>query len=246
MAEISKITLPSGSTYDLKDAWAREAIDTLTSSTNYLGVTTTELTDGSTTNPITINGASVTAVSGSIVNYGSKEFVYNGTAWQEFGDLSTLGTLAYKDSATGSVTPSGSVSAPSFTGTQATITTNVTAAGNVSISEGTSSTKNYTPKGTVSQPSFTGTQAALSVSGTPLGSVTIGTGNGTANYTPAGTNSAPAFTGTQGNVSVSGTPNGSVAISPKPSANISWNSESINGAFASKNVETNEKRNEKT
>lgn len=29
MAEISKITLPSGTSYDLKDAWAREQISSL-------------------------------------------------------------------------------------------------------------------------------------------------------------------------------------------------------------------------
>ena len=71
-------------------------------SPDYLGVTTTALTDGATTNPITINGEQVTAKKGNIANYGSKEFIFNGTAWQEFGDLSALGALAYKDSATGS------------------------------------------------------------------------------------------------------------------------------------------------
>ena len=41
MANLSQITLPSGSTYDLKDAWAREKIEALSKSTAWLGITTT-------------------------------------------------------------------------------------------------------------------------------------------------------------------------------------------------------------
>lgn len=115
MPDLSKITLPSGTTYNLKDAEAREQISHITGFTAFLGVTTTALTDGSTTNPITIGGNSVTASAGDIATYGSKEFIFNGTAWQEFGDLSGLGALAYKSSASGSFTPAGSVSAPTIT-----------------------------------------------------------------------------------------------------------------------------------
>ena len=107
MADISKITLPSGTTYDIKDAVAREAVSSFT---KWLGVTTTELTDGASTNPITIDGDSVTAENGNIASYGNKEFIFNGSTWQEFGDLGALGNMAYADTATGSVTPSGSVS----------------------------------------------------------------------------------------------------------------------------------------
>lgn len=53
--------------------------------TSWIGVTTTALTDGATTNPITINGESVTAVAGNITSYGADEFIYNGSAWQLFG-----------------------------------------------------------------------------------------------------------------------------------------------------------------
>lgn len=98
MAEISKITLPSGNTYDIKDAAAREAIAALEGGSYFLGVTTTALTDQATTNPITVDGASVTAKNGNIVIYGNKEFVFNGIKWFEFGDLTTLGALASKDS----------------------------------------------------------------------------------------------------------------------------------------------------
>ena len=56
------------------------------------GVTTTEITDGSSTNPVVIDGSSYTAKSGDMVTYNSTEFVFNGTVWQEFGAASTIFT----------------------------------------------------------------------------------------------------------------------------------------------------------
>ena len=100
MADISKITLPSGNTYNLKDEGAREAIAALEGGSYFLGVTTTALTDEATTNPIVVDGQSVTATNGNMVIYGKKEFVFNGTKWVEFGDLTTLNSLAYRDTVT--------------------------------------------------------------------------------------------------------------------------------------------------
>lgn len=56
------------------------------------GVTTTEITDGSSTNPVVVDGSSYTAKSGDMVTYNSTEFVFNGTVWQEFGAASTIFT----------------------------------------------------------------------------------------------------------------------------------------------------------
>ena len=207
MAEIYQITTTNGTTYDIVDAGGRLLIEQLQAYSEYLGVTTTALTDGASTNPITINGESVTAKKGEIVNYGSKEFIFNGTVWQEFGDLSALGSLAYKNTASGTTTPTGTVSQPSFTGTQGNLSVSGTPSGSIGVGTGTA---NYTPGGTVSQPNFTGSEGNVSVKGTPSG--TISTGTGAANYTPAGSVSAPSFTGTQGNVSVSGTPAGSIGV----------------------------------
>ena len=167
---IKQITLPSGTTYDIKDQGARDMIDALSGFTVFLGVTTTALTDGATTNPIKINNVDITATTGGIATYQSKEFIWNGDAWQEFGDLSGLGDLAFKDSASGSFTPSGNVSQPTFTGTEFNSTGNFTPAGNVAISTGTG-TANYTPAGTVSQPEFTGTATTSTGNFTPAGSV---------------------------------------------------------------------------
>lgn len=117
---IDKITLPSNDEYPIVDMVARQAIDTMSSYTSFLGVTTTDLTDGVTSPIITINNASVTAAKGSIVIYPTnsttagrmaREFIYDGDQWQSFGDISAnnLGSLAYKDSATGSVTAYGKI-----------------------------------------------------------------------------------------------------------------------------------------
>lgn len=81
MADISQITLPSGSTYTLKDAQARQDIETLTGSLSgalhFLGVTTSDIADGSTTNPIVIDSQNVTAAAGDVAIKGDKEFVFS-------------------------------------------------------------------------------------------------------------------------------------------------------------------------
>ena len=79
MADISKITLPTGTTYNLKDTVARESIGALSGAVKYLGVTTTELTDGATTSPITIEGKSITPKAGDVVIYGENEFIWSDT-----------------------------------------------------------------------------------------------------------------------------------------------------------------------
>jgi hypothetical protein len=185
MADISKITLPSGTTYNIKDQGARDLIDEMSGYTDFLGVTTTALTDGATTNPIKINNVDVTAKKGNIVTYGSAEFIFNGTAWQLFGDLSGLGDLAFKDSASGTVavpktytttvTPSTTskyVASSSSGGGSAT-------KGTVTVSPASSGTATYTPAGTVSTPTITVTPSTTSkyvaTSATGGGSVTAGT-----------------------------------------------------------------------
>lgn len=193
---ISQITLPSGNTYDIKDAEGRELIAELQAYTEYLGVTTTALTDGATTNPITIGDKSVTAKKGNIANYGAKEFIFNGTAWQEFGDLSALGALAYKDSASATYTPAGFVSQPTFSGSEGNISVSGTATGDISAQtfagDEMTATGSFTPAGDVSQPTFAGDAMTSTGNYTPAGNITMGVdAKGTANYTPSGNVSAP-------------------------------------------------------
>ena len=86
-------------------------------------------------------------------------------------------------------TPGGTVSKPSFTGTQATISTV------------------YTPAGTVSQPTFTGDTVS---SGAPSDTAaTVASSTHTHKYTPAGTVSKPTFTGSAVN---SGSPSGTTSV----------------------------------
>lgn len=86
----------------------KAVVDVLDSVQRYIGVTTTVLTDGATTNPIEINGASVTAINGDAAIYNGNDFVFNGTIWQAVPQA--FGALAYKNSASGSYTPAGTVS----------------------------------------------------------------------------------------------------------------------------------------
>ena len=191
MPDISKITLPSGTTYNIKDKVARDAIEALGNYTVYLGVTTTPLVDGVTTSPdVVIAGETKTATTGCIVTYGQEEFIYNGTTWQAFGDLGSLGDLAYKDDASTSYTPGGSVSS-TFTGSSSNVT--VTATANAS--------GNYQPSGSISGTTFTGASMTSTGSFTPEGSVSLTNSNttatvttaasGTTTYQPSGSVTAP-------------------------------------------------------
>ena len=73
-------------------AFVKTAVDSATAglagAMHYIGVTTTAITDGSTTSTISINSENVTAATGDVVIYGSKEFVFNGASWAELGDPS--------------------------------------------------------------------------------------------------------------------------------------------------------------
>lgn len=180
MADISKMTLPDGSEYNFKDAQARADISALENKKVWLGITTTALTDGDTTNPIVINGENVTAVAGDWCAYGDKEFVFNGSAWQELGDLSDLGDLAHKDSASGTYTPAGTINAQNATVTPTTASiegmATVGTLPSLSVSgetlvwnAGTLPTKASAVNAmtgasvTVDQATFTGTQATIEV-----------------------------------------------------------------------------------
>ena len=169
---IAQITLPNNTTYQLKDAFAREQIAAITGTVSgvmkWIGVTTTPLTDGATTNPITVNGSSYTAVAGDVVAYGDLEFAFSAlNRWCEFGSTGSLGQLAFADTATGSITPSGTVSQPVFSGSQLTSTGKFTPTGDVTIQSGAvgnGKTANYTPAGNVSA-DFSGSPGNVSVTG---------------------------------------------------------------------------------
>ena len=185
MADISKITLPSGQTYNIKDAVARQSAS---GGMHLVGATTTAITDGATTNPITINGESYTAVNQDAVIYGNKEFVFDGTNWHELGDLSGLGDMATADTASASYTPAGSVSAPSIS---------VDTAG---------TTDTFAQTIDTAAPSATAPSNAItyySVANETLSLYQIGYSTGTAKTGDASYEAtAPTFTGTSGTITV--------------------------------------------
>ena len=112
---LSKFTLKDGTVVEIKDRYAR---DIIMNGVKFIGITSTTITDRSTTNPVTIGGNEVTAINGNIVIAGDKEFIFveSDESWHEFGDASPggigFGDLAFKDSASGDFTPHGSVSKP--------------------------------------------------------------------------------------------------------------------------------------
>ena len=235
---LSTITLPSGTTYDLKDAYSRSEISSiksnLTGAMHYIGVTTTALTDGSTTATISIDGVSKTLTAsdaGSVVISGEKEFVWNGTKWQEFGSTGSLKALAFKDSASGSFTPAGSVSKPTFTGTQGSVSVSGTPAGSVTLAAATGSAGiDITPAGSVSQPTFTGTEGSVSVSHASVdGNVSFSNAPAGAGFdiTPAGTVSQPTTTVEMNTTTV----NSITAVGTLPSLTTSVSGENLTISF---------------
>ena len=164
---LSKITLVDGTVVKIKDTEARAAI---AGGTHFLGATSTSLADGSSTNPIAIGADSVTAKNGDIVVSGNKEFIFAtiDNKWHELGDITGLGALALKNSASGSYTPEGTVS---FSGGTVESSGTYTPEGTVSFSGGTVES----PAGTVSKPDVDVTPSSASIKEfDQAGSVTAG------------------------------------------------------------------------
>lgn len=118
MPDISKIKLPSGTIYDIKDSVARSIIG---GAIIIKGTSLTPLSDNATTNPIqlddgTTTGQEYTAVANDAVFYEDGEFVFDGTKWHRFGDMSGIGEMGKVDQGTVTIKPKGSnaASAVSF------------------------------------------------------------------------------------------------------------------------------------
>lgn len=227
-----ELTLPSGNSYYLADdevrdwvgdgstSGAEKRISTLetevaklSNATHWLGVTTTTLSDGSTTNPITIGGQSVTAVSGDIVqDSNANEYIFNGTSWQALGSsVGTLKAFAYADTGDVTITPKGSNASSSVSGS-----CSVTPSGSCS---GTAVTLTTTNVGSVtdagSMPTYTVSNGVLTISAgavPTVSSTSVATGVDTvtdptftgsvSSGTISGTAAAQTFTGTQETYSV--------------------------------------------
>lgn len=81
-------------TYDGSEAVEIVAADLgLSAALKYIGITTTALTDDSTTQTISISGKSVKASNGDVAFYSDKEFVWNGSKWELLGAEATYKVL---------------------------------------------------------------------------------------------------------------------------------------------------------
>ena len=240
-AQLTNITLPSGTTYDLVDSGARDLIAAINNWTYVV------CTNAANTPKDVEWGEGASKVTGTLVasadtmykiylvpssngeNDSYDEYVtvnpsgstYN---WEMFGntalpDLSgyakieDLGDLAWKDTASGTVTVPKTFSSSTTTTVATSSTESVSVSGTTagSVSE-TKSAVEITPAATgTSANKYTpaGSNAASAVSGscsvTPEGSITIG--SGTANYTPAGSNASSSVSG-----SCSVTPSGAISV----------------------------------
>ena len=237
---ISQITLPNGNTYDIKDTWARQQIESITggSAIVFKGVSTTALTDDGNEDP-TVDGSAVTSKTiGDLYFYNKEEFIYgDDSKWHSLGpQLQTLGALAYKDNASATYTPAGTVSGGTFTGSNSTFTGTYIPSGTVStptisvntagstasikqvnaVTDMVSALATAVPGATAPTNAITYFSVAnenLSLyqigatKAAPITTTTTTVKIGDASYTA----SQPTFTGEEDTISTSGTPNGSVS-----------------------------------
>ena len=176
---ISKIVNGGVDLY-LKDAEARASIETindtisdltsgLTGAMHYIGSTTSAVADGSTINPVVIDGDNVTAVAGDVIIAGEVELVWSGSKWQELGSTGSIKALAFKDNASASYQPAGSNSSSAVTFTGGTDADFVTGFNTDAVAP--SFTEGAFTQGTL--PSFT--EGAFTPASLSAGFVTAGT-----------------------------------------------------------------------
>ena len=83
-APASLSTQVNNNTDDIKDL--KSTVAGLAAATRFLGITTTELIDDSTTSTIQIDGKDVKAQKGDVVIYGNSEFIWTDSKWEKLGD----------------------------------------------------------------------------------------------------------------------------------------------------------------
>ena len=151
---ISTVRTPDNGTHYVKDAEARAAItaaeerigdneqdiadikEAIVNGAHFIGVTSTAVTDQSTNATVTVDGVNKVAQAGDFVICNKTvngvatgiEFIWTGSKWSELGSTGTLKALAFKDKATASYKPTGSVSAPTINVTPTTANLNHLAA----------------------------------------------------------------------------------------------------------------------
>ena len=189
---LSQVEMPNGDLLEIKDTIARQMA---ASGTHYIGklyvdgTTYTHLTDGDNRSSVEIVGAGDThsshaAAQGDIVLDDGKEFIYDGSIWEEMG-ADGLGAFAFVDEGRVTVpTVSYGNPTPNHTSTAATVNVESSDSGTVAA-----------PTGTFTQPSFSksvtfsGTTTTENETRVVSNTETIPTG--AESYTPKGSITAP-------------------------------------------------------
>lgn len=161
-------------------------IEGLSGAMHYMGSTTVTpaITDGSATVPSDVYPTG-TPANGDVIISGEQEFVWNGTKWQEFGSTGSLKALAFKDNATGSYTPSGTLTVTLPTASKNVVSSVSTASKNVVSSVSTTAVVKSVV--TAAQTMVTGvtTTAQTVATGGTSTSITVDTANETLNLPAA-------------------------------------------------------------
>lgn len=108
----------------------------LESALKYHGTTTSNIVDDATTKPIVIDGKNHNQENGCVVFYGKKEFVWNGSKWEEFGNEGN-----YKVVQTAVSSPSANGNATAFIDTISQDTN-----GNITVTKKNVDLSNTAPK----------------------------------------------------------------------------------------------------
>ena len=178
----------------------------------YIGVTTTELTDGCSTVPVIVDGDFIYPKKGDCVFYNGNEFIWNGSVWQKNGSPQEFGALAYKDSASGTISDFVTGVNSTFTGEGFTATSEYTPEGVISdVVLSTSQIASFSDAGTLPSctfPSFEVVGEKIVVSEGSFDPGTLPTQNTIAIAT--GVSSQPTFTGKPGTITIEGVPVGTV------------------------------------
>mgnify|MGYP003288875971 CR=1 FL=1 len=160
-----------GKSYDGSAAVSVSAADLgISNAVHFIGETTTALTDGTTTAAVTISGASKTPTAGDVVLYGSKEFIWTGSAWKELGDGSSFALKGHGHAA--SDITSGTLAADRLPTASSSTLGGVKIGSNISISSGK-----------ISVPTADGTTAGVTVVYPAASCTTFSSDSGT--VTPA-------------------------------------------------------------
>lgn len=188
-AYISKIQLPSGSEYHIKDSEAQELIKKLGSPMHFIGAATVTINDGENKDPVISGYNFANVANGDVITSGTKEFVWSNGKWIEFGDIGDLKAFAYVDEGEVTIKPEGNVSINNVVTNVSATEIDATPKGSIGEIEFTGAKTNVT--GTAKFESnvtfgFTGTDTEVTVSGQTDGEITVSENSLSGNYTPSG------------------------------------------------------------